>query len=72
MRLLSDFVMTLLKAWKIEDLPVNVLIGDKYYDIDEFFFDSEIHEYILKLSGGIDYNTRSDIFKHKPNERSII
>lgn len=39
MMLLSDFVITLLKEWRVEDLPVNILIGDEYYDIEEFFFD---------------------------------
>ena len=61
MILLSDFVITLLKEWQVEDLPVNILIEDKYYDIEEFFFDKEIHEYILKLSKGSDYNTRAEI-----------
>ena len=59
--LLSDFVITLLKEWKIEDLPVNILIGDEYYDIEDFFFDKEIHEYILKLSPGSDYKTRGEL-----------
>lgn len=36
--MLSDFVIALLKEWQIEDLPVNILIGDKYYSIKEFFF----------------------------------
>lgn len=61
MLLLSDFVITLLKEWQIDDLPINILIGDEYYDIEEFFFDEEIHEYILKLSKGHDYKTRGDI-----------
>ena len=60
MILLSDFVITLLKEWKIEDLPINILIGEEYYDIEDFFFDDEIHEYILKLSKGSDYKTRGD------------
>ena len=59
--MLSSFVIALLEQWQIEDLPVNVLIGDKYYYIEEFFFDEEIHEYILKLSKGRDYKTRADI-----------
>ncbi|MDO5859606.1 hypothetical protein [Methanobrevibacter sp.] len=49
MILLSDFVITLLKEWQVEDLPVNILIEDKYYDIEEFFFDKEIHEYIKTI-----------------------
>lgn len=61
MMLLSDFVMTLLKEWQIDDLPINILIGDDYYDIEEFFFDKEIYEYILKLSKGSDYKTRGEL-----------
>lgn len=59
--MLSDFVLTLLKEWQIDDLPINVLIGDEYYDIEDFFFDNEIYEYIMKLSKGSDYNSRADI-----------
>lgn len=59
--LLSDFVIALLKEWQIDDLPVNVLIGDKYYDIEDFFFDEKIHEYLLKIKGGIDYKSRGEI-----------
>ena len=67
MKLISDFVITLLKEWQKEDLPINILIGNKYYDIVDFYFDDAIHEYILELSDyGIDYETRADeciIFK---------
>lgn len=70
MMMLSDFVFVLLKEWQIDDLPVNILIGDMYYDIEEFFFDGEIHEYILKLSEGSDYKTRADIVD--PKEYGII
>ena len=58
MMMLSDFVIVLLNNWKIEDLPINVLIDKNYYDIKEFYFDKEINEYILKLEGGIDYITK--------------
>lgn len=59
--LLSDFVIRLLNEWKLEDLPINVLIGDKYYDIADFYFDDKTNEYMLKLKGAIDYKTRGDI-----------
>ena len=61
MMMLSDLVMTLLREWQIDDLPINVLIGDEYYDIEEFYFDKEIHEYILKLAGAIDYKTSGKV-----------
>lgn len=61
MMLLSDFVLTLLSNWKINDLPINVIIGDKYYDIADFYFDDETNEYMLKLEGAIDYETRGEI-----------
>lgn len=60
MIMLSDFVITLLKEWQLEDLPINVLIDDYYYDIEEFYFDKEIHEYILKISGANNYKHRAD------------
>lgn len=59
--MLSDFVITLLKEWQIEDLPVNILIGENYYGIKEFFFDEAIHEYVLELSKGSNYKTHADI-----------
>lgn len=61
MKMLSDLLMVLLNNLRIEDLPVNVLINDKYYDIDEFYFDNEINEYIMKVSGGIEYSTRGEL-----------
>jgi len=61
MKMLSDLLMVLLNNLRIEDLPVNVLINDKYYDIDEFYFDNEIHEYIMKVSGGIEYSVRGEL-----------
>ena len=63
--MLSDFVIALLKEWQMGDLPANVLIGESYYGIEEFFFDEKIHEYILKLSEGSDYSTHADIIDHR-------
>ena len=62
---LSDFVLTLMKEWQIEDLPINILIGDKYYDIDSFYFDKATNEYMLKIGGEIEYKTRGDIIDPK-------
>ena len=59
MLLLSDFIIILLRELKIDDLPINVLIGEEYFDIEDIFFDEEIQEYILKLSKGCDYKTRA-------------
>ena len=61
MMMLSDFVITLMKEWQIKDMPINVLIDDEYYDIEDFYFDREIHEYILKIAGAIEYQTRGEI-----------
>ena len=61
--MLSDFVIALLKEWQ-NNLPLNVPIGDKYYDIEEFFFDRKINEYILKLRGAMDYESRGDIVEN--------
>ncbi|WP_407412651.1 hypothetical protein [Methanobrevibacter sp.] len=33
MMMLSDFVITLLNEWQIEDMPINVLIDDKYLKV---------------------------------------
>lgn len=65
MMMLSDFVITLMKEWQIDDLPINVLIDNKYYDIDSFYFDETINEYILKIGGAADYKTRGDIVDPK-------
>lgn len=61
MKFLSDLVVELINHWQDEDLPVNILIDDQYYDIGDFFFDPQVHEYIMELEGGIDYETRGDI-----------
>ena len=60
MKLVSDFVLELIKEWKVGDAPINILIGDRYYEITDFYFDEKICEYILKIEGGIDYQTRAD------------
>lgn len=41
------------------DYPLNILIGGQYYDIQEFYFDSKIFEYIMKIEGGNDFDTRA-------------
>lgn len=61
MMFLSDFVINLMRDWQIEDVPINVLIGDKYYDIDSLYFDNEICEYMMKISGPVDYDTRATL-----------
>lgn len=76
MMLLNDLFFLLAKEYAYADnLPINVLIGDKYYDIEDFFFDKEIHEHILKIGGGIDYKSRADIlvpFKIKIKDDKMI
>ena len=42
MKFLSDLVVELINHWQDEDLPINILIDDKYYDIEDFYFDSQV------------------------------
>ena len=59
---LNDLFHVLAKEYAYSDnLPVNVLIDDKYYDVNDFFFDEDINEHILEIGGGIDYDNRADI-----------
>ena len=58
--LLSDFVIALLREWQKGDAPVNIRIGDKYYDIKNFEFDTEIYEYMLEIEGESDYESRGE------------
>ena len=60
MLMLIDFVIKLLNNAKIDNAPINVKIGSKYYDVKAFFYDEEICEYILELEQGLDYDTRSE------------
>lgn len=66
--MLSTFVINLLNEWQIEDLPINVLIDGKYYDISSFYFDKEINEYMLEIGYPIDYDTRSHVIKVKRSD----
>lgn len=62
MMMISEFCHEIMGMWvHHSDLPINILIGNKYYDVDSLFFDKEINEYILKLKGGIYYRTRADV-----------
>ena len=62
MMMISEFCYKTMGMWvRCGDLPINILIDNKYYDVDSLFFDKEINEYILKLEGGIDYGTRADV-----------
>ena len=66
--MLSAFVINLLNEWQIEDLPINVLIDGKYYDISSFYFDKEVNEYMLEIDHPIDYDTRSCVIKVKKGD----
>lgn len=66
--MLSAFVINLLNEWQIEDLPINVLIDGKYYDISSFYFDKEVNEYMLEIDHPIDYDTRSHVIKVKRSD----
>lgn len=60
MLMLIDFVIKLLNNAKINDAPINIKIGRKYYDVKGFFYDEKTCEYILELEQGIDYDTRNE------------
>lgn len=62
MMTLGDFMKTTIEELLKEDLPVNVVIGDKYYDIESLYFDKETNEYMLKLNQCSNYQNRGDIY----------
>lgn len=59
--LMSDFVISLMENWKLDDLPVNIRFGNKYYDIDSVHFDPEINEFMVHISGEVDFPNRAII-----------
>lgn len=52
---LKVLVNTLLDNTGLADTPVNILIDGKLYDVKEFYFDSEISEYVMELAEGYEY-----------------
>lgn len=52
---LKVLVNTLLDNTGLADAPVNILIDGKLYDVKEFYFDSEVSEYVMELAEGYEY-----------------
>ena len=63
MMTLGDFMKITIEELLKENLPVNVVIGDKYYDIESLYFDKETNEYMLKLNQGLNYQNRGDLYE---------
>ena len=69
MKLLSTILKTLIENLTIEDLPVNILIKDKLYDIKTFQFDPKIHEYTMELTEGYTYKKTNNPQKQEKPPR---
>lgn len=52
---LKVLVNTLLDNTGLANAPVNILIDGKLHDVKEFYFDSEISEYVMELAEGYEY-----------------
>ena len=61
MKMLSDIIGILFESLRIDDEPVNVLVGRELCDIKDFYYDDRICEYVLELTNGYKYS--------KPNEK---
>lgn len=55
MKLISDFLKELIVSLTVDDLPVNVLVDGKLYDIKDLRYDHDICEYVMELYGGYEY-----------------
>ena len=54
---LKVLVNTLLDNTSLADAPVNILIDNQLYDVEEFYYDDGICEYVMKLTGGYEYES---------------
>ena len=59
--MLSDMIRVLFDSLRLDDEPVNVLVGRELCDIKDFYFDDRICEYVLELKDSQKYS--------KPNEK---
>lgn len=41
----------------LADAPVNILIDGKLYDVQDFYYDNNICEYVMVLTGGYEYES---------------
>ena len=55
MKMLSEIIETLWSNMKMSDLPVNVLVDNELCDIKDFYYDTNICEYVLVLTDGYEY-----------------
>ena len=55
---LKVLVNTLLDNCDLADAPVNILIDNKLYDVQEFYYDDDIAEYVMVLTGGYEYDRK--------------
>lgn len=55
---LKVLVNALLDNCDLADAPVNILIDNKLYDVQEFYYDDNIAEYVMVLTGGYEYDRK--------------
>ena len=50
-------VADLVKTLKYGAFIIECEIDNKLYDVEEFYYDDEICEYVMKLTGGYEYES---------------
>ena len=55
MKMVSDLLKVLINTVSVDDIPINILIDGKLYDIKDFYYDKNICEYVMELTEGYKY-----------------
>lgn len=63
MKTVSDCLKVLVNNVAIDDAPINILIDGRLHDIKDFYYDSDISEYVMELTEGYEYDGTNKIMK---------
>ena len=71
--MLNDIIKVLFDSLRLDDEPVNILIDGELYDIEKFYFDDNIMEYIMVLTEGYKYtnNDLKERFIYYPTSKEV-
>ncbi len=54
--MLSDIIKVLFESLRLDDEPVNILVGKQLCEIKSFYYDDRLNEYVLELTNSYKYN----------------
>ena len=74
MKMLSDIIKVLFESLRIDDEAVNILIDGQLCDINNFYFDENIMEYVMELTDGYPYHKHTDElrFNYFPKSNEVV